>query len=55
MMKKVIAVFILGLVAGAILGAQQVMSLTPERSSNRIGYRIFTIKMIIKCCAEFVC
>lgn len=37
MMKKVIAVFILGLVAGAILGAQQVMSLTPERESQIVA------------------
>ncbi|UYZ13114.1 CPBP family intramembrane metalloprotease [Brevibacillus sp. WF146] len=29
-MKNVIAVFILGLVAGAVIGAYQVMSLTPE-------------------------
>jgi membrane protease YdiL (CAAX protease family) len=29
-MKKVIAVFILGLVAGGVIGAHQVMSLTPE-------------------------
>ncbi|MFD0868136.1 type II CAAX prenyl endopeptidase Rce1 family protein [Paenibacillus residui] len=36
-MKKVIAVFILGLVAGAILGAQQVMSLTPERESQIVA------------------
>ncbi|MDQ0214517.1 hypothetical protein J2S13_000913 [Oikeobacillus pervagus] len=36
-MKKVIAVFILGLVAGAVLGAQQVMSLTPERESQIVA------------------
>lgn len=36
-MKKVIAVLILGLVAGAVLGAQQVISLTPERESQIVA------------------
>ncbi|MED5050705.1 CPBP family intramembrane metalloprotease [Anoxybacillus sp. UARK-01] len=36
-MKKVIAVFILGLVAGAVLGAQQIMSLTPEKESQIVA------------------
>jgi len=35
--KKVIAVLILGLVAGAVLGAQQVISLTPERESQIVA------------------
>lgn len=36
-MKKVITVFILGLVAGAVLGAQQVMSLTPKMESQIVA------------------
>lgn len=37
MMKKVIAVFILGLIAGAVIGMQQVMSLTPEMESQIVA------------------
>ncbi|SDJ93779.1 CPBP family intramembrane glutamic endopeptidase [Paenibacillus naphthalenovorans] len=33
-MKRVVAVLVLGLVAGAVLGTQQVMSLTPEMESQ---------------------
>lgn len=45
-MKKVIAVFILGLVAGAVIGVQQIMSLTPEMESQIVA-RLGTKQVII--------
>lgn len=45
-MKKVIAALILGLAAGAILGAQQVMTLTPEMESQ-IAAQLGSKKVIV--------
>lgn len=44
--KKVIAALILGLAAGAILGAQQVMTLTPEMESQ-IAAQLGSKKVIV--------